>query len=173
MIIIETPRLLLRQLTIEDAEEMFLLNEDPDVIRYTGDVPYNNVEEVKSFISNYEQYTKYQQGRLATILKDTGAFIGWCGLKYLEETKESDLGYRLHKKYWKKGYATEAGRACLGYGFNQLGLSLIIAHALRDNEASIKVLQKLGLKQCREMELHGEKGVYMQIYKHDFDQISA
>jgi [ribosomal protein S5]-alanine N-acetyltransferase len=169
---IETPRLILRPFTVEDAEEMFLLNEDPDVIRYTGDLPYNNVDEVKNFILNYEQYTKYKQGRMAMIHKETSAFLGWCGLKYLEEENETDLGYRLHKKYWNKGYATEAGKACLHYGFNQLGLSLIIAHAMKDNQASINVLKKLGMKHIKEVEMKGEKLVFMQITKEAFNQSS-
>src|SRR5690606_30529073 len=79
-------------------------------------------------------------------LKETGEFIGWCGLKYLADENQTDLGYRLLKKHWNKGYATEASRACLDYGFHVLGLKKIIARAMKPNVNSIKIMQKLGMQ---------------------------
>lgn len=168
MIQIQTPRLILREFSPDDDEQMFLLNSDPDVIRYTGDSAYTSVEEARNSLVNYDQYKKYNRGRLAMVNRDTGEFIGWCGLKYLPDTNETDLGFRLHKKYWNKGYASEAGKACLDYGFKTLDLPLIIAHAMNENKASIHVLEKLGMKFLREFDFDGNKGVYMQISKFDY-----
>ena len=168
MIQITTPRLVLREFSPDDAEQMFLLNSDADVIKYTGDPPYPSVEEARNSLIQYDQYRKYNRGRLAMITKDTSEFLGWCGLKYLEDTKETDLGFRLHKKFWNKGYASEAGNACLEYGFTTLNLPVIIAHAMNENKASIHVLEKLGMKFTKDFDFDGNKGVFMEIAKEEF-----
>ena len=168
MIQIQTPRLILREFCPDDDEQMFLLNSDPDVIRYTGDSAYPSVEEARKSLIHYDQYKKYNRGRLAMISRETEEFLGWCGLKFLENTRETDLGFRLHKKFWNKGYASEAGQACLEYGFYTLDLPVIIAHAMSENKASIHVLKKLGMKFLRDFDFDGNKGVFMQISKEDF-----
>jgi RimJ/RimL family protein N-acetyltransferase len=81
-------------------------------------------------------YTKHGFGRWVVALKTTGEMVGWAGLKFLEESKEVDIGYRLLSEFWGKGYATEASRPCIEYGFKQLGLNTIIAFVLPDNSAS-------------------------------------
>ena len=81
--------------------------------------------------------------------------MGWCGLKYLSETNEVDLGYRFMKKFWDKGYATEAALACIEYGFNRLNLQRIVGRALPGNLASIKVLEKCGMKYLYEEVVQG------------------
>ena len=168
MIQIETSRLILREFSPDDDEQMFLLNSDPDVIKYTGDLPYPSVEEARNSLIQYDQYRKYNCGRLAMITKDSSEFLGWCGLKYVEDAKETDLGFRLHKKYWNKGYASEAGNACLKYGFTTLDLPVIIAHAMNENKASIHVLEKLGMKFTKEFDFDGNKGVFMEISREEF-----
>ena len=90
------------------------------------------------------QFQQYKMGRFATTLKD-GTFLGWCGLRYFPETKEVDLGYRFHRRFWGQGFATEAATAALKYGFENLGLQRIIAKAMPENTASLKVMQKLGM----------------------------
>ena len=92
------------------------------------------------------QYTLYNHGRWAVHLKDGLQFIGWCGLKYVAERNEVDLGYRFMKKFWGKGYATEAASASLKYGFDRLDIKQIIGRALPGNLASIKVLEKCGMQ---------------------------
>jgi [ribosomal protein S5]-alanine N-acetyltransferase len=79
------------------------------------------------------------------LLKQDLAFIGWCGLKYRAELREIDLGYRFIKKYWGKGYATEAAFACMRYGFEKLGLQRIVGRALPPNATSVKGLEKCGM----------------------------
>jgi len=150
-VIIETDRLLLRNFTEDDAGLLYELNLDPEVIRYTHD-PIADAEHAKKILRDVilPQYVLYHHGRWAVHLKSDLEFIGWCGLKYLSETNEVDLGYRFRKKFWGKGYATEGGLACIAYGFNQLNLRRIVARALPGNLASVRVLEKCGMKYLQE-----------------------
>jgi len=116
-IILETQRLILREFLEADAENMFQLNRDPEVVQYTGDDPFLSVEDAKSFIQHYDKYKKFGYGRWTILLKDTNEYLGWCGLSYNVDTNETDLGFRLLKKNWNKGFATEAAKHCLDYGF--------------------------------------------------------
>jgi len=152
----ETNRLLLRQFTEDDASLLYELNLDPEVIRYTHD-PIADVEHAKQVLNEVmlPQYSLYDHGRWAVHLRSNLEFMGWCGLKYLSETNEVDLGYRLMKKFWGKGYATEAALACIEYGFNTLNLPVIIGRALPGNLASIKVLEKCGMKYLHDEVMHG------------------
>ena len=143
---LETSRLILKPGTLADAPNLVILNSDPEVVRYTGDGPLRNILEAEEVVKErlIPQFQKYRMGRFNTFLKD-GTFIGWCGLKYFPENDEVDLGYRLMKKYWGQGYATEASKICLKYGFETLGLKRIVARAMPENVNSIKVMQKLGM----------------------------
>ena len=154
--VIETNRLLLRPFTEDDASLLYELNLDPEVIRYTHD-PIADVEHAKQVLNEVmlPQYSLYDHGRWAVHLRSNHEFMGWCGLKYLSETNEVDLGYRLMKKFWGKGYATEAALACIEYGFNTLNLPVIIGRALPGNLASIKVLEKCGMKYLHDEVMHG------------------
>ena len=146
MIILETTRLFLRELTVEDAQNLFRLNNDPDVIKYTGDTSFTSVENAKSFLISYDHYAQHGFGRWAVQTKLNSEFIGWSGLKYTPELDEFDIGFRFLKNHWNKGYATEAAKACLQLGFSKYKLNEIVGRALVDNKASIRVLTKLGLK---------------------------
>lgn len=156
-IIIETSRLVLREFELVDAQPMYDLNSDPEVIRYTGDPPFYNVEAAKQFISQYDHYERHGFGRWAVVLKDTGAFIGWCGLK-LNEENLVDLGFRFFKKEWNKGYATESAKASLNYGFEKLNLDTIVGRVLPENVASVKVLEKIGMRFWKKGTCHGIDG---------------
>jgi [ribosomal protein S5]-alanine N-acetyltransferase len=152
--ILETNRLLMRPFQVEDAAGMFLLNNDPEVIQYTGDPPFESIEHAQDFILNYRNYEKPGYGRLSVLLKSTHEYLGWCGLSLNETTNETDIGFRFQKRYWNKGYATEAATASLQYGF-QLGLSKIIGRAVKENQASIRVLIKIGMQFEHEFFAHG------------------
>jgi tRNA A37 threonylcarbamoyladenosine dehydratase len=143
--ILETERLYLRQFTIKDAQLLINLNRDINVTRYTGDVPVKNLEEARHILTDIilPQYPG-KIGRWAVHLKSSNEFIGWCGLKYLAEADEFDLGYRFFKKQWGKGYATESAKAVMEYGVNKLKLKNIVARAAKENTASIHVIKKLG-----------------------------
>jgi ribosomal-protein-alanine N-acetyltransferase len=167
-IILETSRLIMRQFAEEDAKLLFELNSDPDVTRYTGDGAYSNLEEVHNFIRNYDQYEKYGQGRLNMFDKQTGEYIGWCGLKYLEKENYSDLGYRLLKRHWGKGFATEAAWESLNYGFNTLHLDKIVGTAMKENTPSIHIFRKLGMRYSCDKDCGCQPGVVYTITKDEW-----
>ncbi|MGB4843947.1 MAG: GNAT family N-acetyltransferase, partial [Ferruginibacter sp.] len=145
-IVFQTPRLILRQLTIEDAPLILELNSDPEVVKYLHEPTLQSVEQAQKIITDIilPQY-KNKLGRWAIHTKDDMEFIGWCGLKHRPELDEIDLGYRLKKQAWGKGYATEAAQHTLDYGFMALLLTTITGRAHVDNAASYKVLEKIGM----------------------------
>ena len=144
--ILETPRLFLRKKRIEDAPFLLELNSNPLVIQYTGDVAFKNLKEAENIVGYImNQYTQNGYGRLLVIEKATGNYLGWCGLKYHADSKETDIGYRFLQSEWGKGYATEAAKACIEYGFSNLQLTRIIGNAMKQNVASINVFKKLDM----------------------------
>ena len=144
---IETDRLILRKFTLEDAEEAFHMNNDPEVMKYIIGERFKSVDEVKEMIKKnvFGDYEKHGYGRMAITLKPSNKFIGFTGLKYNDDFKEVDLGYRLMRKYWGKGIATESSLPFMNYGFNQLGLKRIVALAFEGNIGSIKIMKKVGM----------------------------
>jgi [ribosomal protein S5]-alanine N-acetyltransferase len=150
--ILETNRLILRQFELTDAQAMFDLNVDEEVIKYTGDVAFESIEKAKEFLKSYSHYQQYGYGRWAVILKANGDFAGWCGLKYAPGKDEVDLGFRFFRKHWNNGYATEAAKACIDYGFNKLSLAKIVGRVMNSNLASIRVLEKTGMKLEKEID---------------------
>lgn len=162
-LIIETERLIIRPFTLADIEPSYAMNLDAEVSKYTGDGGVVDKKEIeRRIVENvFGDYKKYGFGRLAVELKAENKFIGFTGLKYLEDMHEVDLGYRFMKEYWGKGIATESGKACIHLGFNTLGLNKIIAMVLPENLASIHVLEKLHFEFEKEvMEDHQLAKVY-------------
>ena len=149
---IETERLILRDFHATDAEAFFEMDSNPEVHRFLGNNPIKSIEQVRDSIEFIlRQYTENGIGRWATIEKATGQLIGWSGLKFIREINNNridyyDVGYRLIPKIWGKGYATESCKAALKYGFNTMHLQEIIGTANEENKASIRVLEKCGLK---------------------------
>lgn len=161
--ILETARTKIRPLSPDDAEHFYSLNQDPEVLKYTGDDPFETVNAAKEFLKQYDQYEKYGLGRWAVISKENGEFLGWCGLKYTPETNEYDLGYRFYKKYWNRGYATETSQAFIDYGLNTLKLDEIVGRAMAANAASVRVLQKIGMEFFKAFDFEGHPGVIYSI----------
>jgi ribosomal-protein-alanine N-acetyltransferase len=147
-VILETDRLLLREYVEEDAEAFFKLNTDPEVLRFVPDKALLSVEQARRILLDHPiaDYRKYGFGRGACILKRTGEQIGFAGLKYLEELGEVDVAFRLMPSHWGLGLATEAALASVRFGFADLGLKQIIGLAMPQNIASVRVLEKTGLR---------------------------
>ncbi|WJK00295.1 GNAT family N-acetyltransferase [Elizabethkingia anophelis] len=143
--ILETERLLLRELNPDDAGDFFNLNENPNVIKYTGDKAFQNIDEAREFLENYQNYRLNGYGRWAVMSKENNEFVGWCGLKYNSSTDETDVGFRFFEHYWNKGFATESAGACIDYGFKNLNLNTVLGRAMQDNAASVKILEKFSL----------------------------
>ena len=167
---IETERLILRPFTMEDVAPSYEMNLDAEVSKYTGDGGVVSKKEIERRIREnvLGDYQKHGYGRLAVILKKENKFIGFSGLKYLEDRKETDLGYRFMRSYWHNGIATEAAIACLDMGFNSFNLSKIIAMVLPENKASIRVLNKLNFKYDREIIEDGLKAQLHTLMRNDY-----
>jgi len=155
--ITETQHLYLREFDAADAVNLFELNADPEVIRFTGDVAFPDIESARKFLQTYTHYRVYGFGRWAVIRKSDSAFLGWAGIKYTPIRDEHDIGFRFFRKYWNHGYASEAARACVAYAFAQLGLMRIVGRAMEDNTASLRVLDKLEMKYFNSFEQEGKK----------------
>jgi [ribosomal protein S5]-alanine N-acetyltransferase len=164
---IETERTILRNLTSNDAEDFYALNFDTEVLKYTGDKPFENIQTAKDYLINYDQYEKYGVGRLAVIEKATSKFIGWCGLKYNPDKDEYDIGFRFYRDYWNKGFATETARRCLDYGFKDLGIQRIVGRAMKENISSIKVLEKIEMTFKETFDFDGHDGVIYERANND------
>lgn len=163
--ILETSRLILRELDSKDAKNFYDLNSNPNVIKYTGNSAFKNIEEAKEFLENYTDYKFNGYGRWAVILKTTDKFIGWCGLKFDELENETDIGFRFFEEEWNKGYTTESAIACIHYGFEKLKLKRIIGRAMKENVGSIKVLEKIGLEYEKNAVFAGKDAVIYKIEK--------
>ena len=146
-IIFETERLILREFTLADTRLLLNLNTSPEVLRYIHEPALRNEAHALEILENIilPQY-QINHGRWAIHTRKDGAFIGWCGLKFLTETQTTDLGYRLLPGQWGNGYATEAAKKCIQYGFTQLHIEEIFGKAHIDNVASIRVLENAGMK---------------------------
>lgn len=150
IMILTTERLLLRDFVESDWEAVLAYEQNPLYLRYyewTERTP----EDVRAFIQrfldhqNQEPRIKFQ---LAVTLRSTGQLIGNCGVRRISaEAFEADMGYELDPDHWGKGYATEAARAVLRFGFTDMGLHRVCAACVADNTGSSHVLEKIGMQQ--------------------------
>ncbi len=151
---LETERLIIRPITLDDLQDFYEMDSQPEVHIYLKNQPIKTIDETKVNIDNLLlKYETLGISRLAVIEKESGKMIGWTGFKYIEE-KEAinnrfdflDFGYRYRKETWGKGYATEAAKACIDfYRENMTELKLnAITHV--DNAASRNVLEKVGFR---------------------------
>ncbi|MEZ5057710.1 MAG: GNAT family N-acetyltransferase [Saprospiraceae bacterium] len=165
---LETPRLYLRELVESDAEDMFEMDGDPEVHRYLGNNPQTQLEQALETIRYVQdQYERNGIGRWAVIEKSSGNFLGWSGLKYVDDMEINgmknfyDLGYRYKKNYWGKGFGFEAAEACKEYAFRQMGILNLHGFADLGNIGSRRILQKVGLEEKGEFEFEGSRCVWM------------
>ncbi len=163
-IITQTERLILREFTIDDAVYLYNMNNNPKVIKHTGDVPFENLDHAKKILQNYNEYSLHNIGRWAVCLKETKEFLGWCGLKYHPAENFVEVGFRFYQKNWNKGYASESAKACIDYGFKTLKLATIYAHAHTKNTNSHKVINKCGMEIIKEFDYDG---IPANLYKID------
>ena len=143
---LETERLRLRLFTHDDLPVMFILNTDPDVIKY-ADTPVKDMAEAKQRLEEgpLADYRKYGYGRFAVELKETGKVIGFCGIKYLPEIDLPEVGFRYLKEYWGKGIGTEAAQVCVDFARQDLEIKKLVALIIPENIGSIRVAEKLGM----------------------------
>jgi RimJ/RimL family protein N-acetyltransferase len=164
---LQTDRLILREFTLDDAEAFFLMNSDPEVLRYTGDAGVSDMDEARKVLVErpLADYKKYGYGRWACVDKATGEVIGFAGLKFLDDFQDIDLGYRFRPAWWGRGLATEACRPIVDYGFQTLGLPHILGLVKPEHARSIRVLTKLGFRDEGLVDYRGNTVARYVVYK--------
>ena len=166
MNIIETPRLILRHITLEDTEALAAIYADPIVMKFFRSVrsPEVTRQKIKKMIESYQQYGF---GTWATIYRPDNQFIGRCGLipHIIDASSEIEIAYLLAKEYWGRGLATEAARAIRDYGFEKIGCDRLISLIDHENIASQKVALKTGLTYEKDKEMEGENLRVYAVYK--------
>ncbi|HZG17118.1 MAG TPA: GNAT family N-acetyltransferase [Candidatus Bathyarchaeia archaeon] len=147
MKVLETDRLILRHQSMEDAAFILELLNDPSWIKYIGDRGVRTLEDARGYIENVSQdmYARLGFGFYLTELKDGGVPIGICGLVKRESLEDVDVGFAFLPKFWGNGYAFEAASAVMNYATGVLGLQRIVGITNENNQASAKLLQKLGM----------------------------
>jgi len=143
---LHTSRLRLRPFASADADALFALHSNADVLRYWDAPPWSAPARAERFIATCRQIAEEGSGaRLAIDRGSDGAFLGWCGLtRWNPDYRSASLGYCLDDAAWGHGYATEAGRALLQWAYDTLDLNRVQAEADTRNAASARVLEKLG-----------------------------
>ena len=148
MTVFETERLHLRRLAVDDAAFIFELVNDPSWLRFIGDRNVRNLEDAKNYILKgpVASYAKHGFGLWLVELKADGTPLGICGLLQRDTLPDVDIGFALLPQFCGQGYAVEAGLATMAYGRTTVGLKRIVAITSPDNESSIRILDKLGLR---------------------------
>lgn len=148
MKILETDRLILRQFSTEDAEFILELVNEPSFIQNIGDRGVRTLEDARSYILRVAitSYEKNGFGLYLVLLKESDESIGMCGLIKRDGLEDVDIGYAFLPRYWSKGYAMEAARAVKDYARDVIGLKRLVAITDPENEDSIRILEKIGLK---------------------------
>lgn len=159
---LETERLRLREFRAEDlAAYTKRIFGDPEVMRYLPKrdaLPEERARRTMDFFNAH--WTRFPYGPWAVVEKSSGELMGHCGLNFIAETGETEVLYAYGKDFWGKGYATEAARASVEYGFGRAGLERIIALAVPENIASRRVMEHCGLTYEKDVQLFGLDLVY-------------
>ena len=157
MKILETKRLILRQLTAEDADFMLELMNEPAFIRNVADRGIRERADAAAYLAKkvLPSYSKFGFGFYRVDLKRTCTPVGICGLIKRPSLDEVDVGFSILERYWRNGYAFEAAAATMEYGRDALGIERIVGITAPGNLASIRLLEKLGLKFQREVHVPG------------------
>jgi RimJ/RimL family protein N-acetyltransferase len=165
-VLLTTPRLVVRAFRRSDLPRYAALNDDPEVMRYLEGVPLTRDESYELAEWAQECYAVQRLGMLAIERREDGAFLGTCGLHPQRWYPDDlELGWRLARRYWGHGYATEAASAWLEHGFTKLGLPRVISVADPPNRRSLAVMHRLGFVYDHSAELK-EHGIRFQAVIH-------
>lgn len=158
MKVLETDRLILRRLSAEDAEFILELVNDPSFIRFIGDKGVRNLDDARQYIQAgpVASYDQNGFGLYLVELKENGLPIGISGLLKRDTLTDADIGFAFLPAYWSKGYAVESAAAVMVYARNVLKLNRILAITSPNNEASAKLLGKIGFRFTRMVRLSAD-----------------
>jgi RimJ/RimL family protein N-acetyltransferase len=164
--VIDTGRLILRRFTLDDLQPFYQLCSRPEIIRYSQSTPVTSLEAARKLMhaAPLHDYATYGYGRFACVWKQSGAVIGFSGLKYLPEISDTELGYRFLPEFWGRGLATEAGQASIDFACSDLGLKRLVALVHPDNRASARVLTKLGFSVEKQIRFSGLAGIEVNLF---------
>lgn len=153
--ILETERLQLRRLSVDDAEFILRLLNEPSFIQNIGDRGVRTIEDARAYILKgpVASYEKFGFGLWLVKEKETGVAVGICGLLKREVFVDIDIGYALLPEYWSQGYALESASAVMSYASEKLGSTRVLAVVNPDNQSSIRLLEKLGFQYDRMVRL--------------------
>ncbi len=166
---IETARLQLRPLAAEDLDAIHGIWVEPEVRRYLWDderIPRERAEAVLA--GSVESFESRGFGNWAVIHKENGELIGFCGFRSLEDEPEIELLYGISTPYWGMGLATEAARAAIRYGFEEVGFDRILGITDTENLASRRVLEKIGMKFEKHISREGRDETHYEIRREEF-----
>ena len=160
---LETERLLLRRLTVADAPFILTLLNEPSFLRYIGDKKVRTLADAEQYILNgpVASYERNGFGLDLVELKESGTPIGMCGLLKRDQLSDPDIGFAFLPDFWNQGFAFESAATVLKDARERLGLERILAITTPDNEASIKLLQRLGLKFDRVIKWSNEPELFL------------
>ena len=159
----------MRPFTADDVDDLASLNGDAEVMRYIGDgKPQTKMQTQTRLNAILDHWRQHGFGLCAVVDKATHAFIGFCGLQFLDNTSEIEVGYRLARRFWRMGIATEAARACLRHGFETLNLSRIVAVVHPENLSSQRVVEKIGLRYVKNSRFYDTDVRYYEITRERF-----
>ena len=159
MKVLETERLILRWITSDDAEFLFVLMNDTSYLRFIGDKGIRTITDAHDYIQNgpIDSYENFGYGLYLTERKEDGAAIGICGLVNRKTIDDVDIGFALLPEYWSKGYAHESATAVIEYGKNVVGLKRIVAVTAAENQSSIRLIKKIGLRFEKKVSLSADE----------------
>lgn len=152
--VLETERLRLPRITLAELDELIAIHAEPAVARFMG--PFDRAEAARWFDRNQQEWGELGYGRLGIVERTSRRFLGRSGLKYWPQFDETEVGWMLRSDVWGQGFATEAGRACLEWGFQEFEFPYITAMIRPDNDRSARVAERLGMTPLRTDVLLGQ-----------------
>ena len=158
MKVLETERLLLRWLTVDDAEFIMALVNEPSWLRFIGDRGVRSVDDALGYIANgpAAMYARLGFGLFLVERRDDGVPVGMCGLIKRDGLDDVDIGFAFLPRFWGQGYALESAAAVLAYGQAELGFKRIVAITSKDNDRSIRLLESIGMTFEQSIRLRAE-----------------
>ena len=171
---LETERLIIRPMEPDDASGLFEMLSDPSTWEFIGPPAVRSLEDARELVAKKAVYNEDHGFALWTVVeKASGRPVGDCGLQLLEGGPEVELGYHLGAAYRGRGYTTEAARACLRYGFEELALDRIVAIAWPENVASWRVMEKCGMRRVGPGFHYGHETVDYELTREEFAALAG
>jgi len=163
---IETRRLILRRLRVADAPELFRTVGDPDVMKYwVGGADRSTGSTERRIVEIEDHWKAHGFGDWGVVERKSGRLLGFSGLHHVADMVEVNMGYAFEKTKWRQGFGFETCQAVLDFGFQRLGLDMVVAVIWPDNGASIRLAEKLGLRFWKEFTWQGGERVIYRIFR--------